>query len=58
MAEPYYTAVSKRRRLAINDEHDAYRWTAPAKISRFSNRVAWLDTVLQSTQPYNDREAG
>ncbi|MFE4833584.1 hypothetical protein ACFRAU_02755 [Arthrobacter sp. NPDC056691] len=34
-----FTAVSKRRRLTINDEHDAYRWTVPAKISRFSNRV-------------------
>ncbi|MDQ0799551.1 NUDIX domain-containing protein [Arthrobacter sp. SLBN-112] len=44
-----YTAVSKRRRLTINEEHDAYRWTIPAKVSRFSNRVPWLDTVLQST---------
>ncbi|WP_142060919.1 NUDIX domain-containing protein [Pseudarthrobacter sp. B4EP4b] len=46
-----YTAVSKWRRLTINDEHDAYRWAAPAKISRFSNRVPWLDIVLDSTLP-------
>jgi ADP-ribose pyrophosphatase YjhB (NUDIX family) len=46
-----YTAFSKRRRLTINDEHDAYRWTIPAKVSRFSNRVPWLDTVLHSTLP-------
>lgn len=46
-----YTAVSVRRRLTINDEHDAYRWTAPSKISRFFNRVPWLDTVLQGTLP-------
>jgi hypothetical protein len=46
-----FTAVSKRRRLIINDEHDAYRWTVPSKISRFSNRVPWLDTVLRGTLP-------
>lgn len=46
-----YTAVTTRRRLTINDEHDAYRWTVPAKISRFSNRVPWLDIVLQCTLP-------
>ena len=43
-----FTATSLRRRLTINDEHDAYRWTVPSKISRFSNRVPWLDTVLQA----------
>lgn len=46
-----YTAVTTRRRLTINDEHDAYRWTVPSKISRFSNRVPWLDVVLQGTLP-------
>lgn len=46
-----YTAVTTRRRLTINDEHDAYRWTVPAKISRFSNRVPWLDLILQGTLP-------
>ena len=44
-----YTAVSNRRRLEINHEHAAFRWTIPAKIGRFSNRVPWLDTVLHST---------
>ena len=46
-----FTAVSTRRRLTINDEHDAYRWTVASKISRFSNRVPWLDTVLQVALP-------
>ncbi|WP_395399380.1 NUDIX domain-containing protein [Arthrobacter sp. UC242_113] len=52
-----FTAVSTRRRLVINDEHDAYRWTAPSKISRFSNRVPWLDAVLQGVMPNTDRKA-
>ncbi len=43
-----FRAVSTRRRLTLNDEHDALRWSAPAKISRFSNRVTWLDAVLQA----------
>ncbi|WP_180987475.1 NUDIX domain-containing protein [Arthrobacter sp. AFG20] len=51
-----FTAVSKRRRLVINDEHDTYRWTVPSKISRFSNRVPWLDNVLQGTLPDASRE--
>jgi ADP-ribose pyrophosphatase YjhB (NUDIX family) len=46
-----YTAVTSRRRLTINDEHDAYRWTVPAKISRFSNRVPWLDIILHARLP-------
>ena len=53
-----YTAVSKRRRLTINDEHDAYRWAAPGKIRRFSNRVPWLDTVLGSLMPGAETNAG
>jgi ADP-ribose pyrophosphatase YjhB (NUDIX family) len=43
-----FTAVSTRRRLTLNDEHEAFRWTAPTKISRFSNRVPWLDAVIQA----------
>lgn len=43
-----FTAVSTRRRLTLNDEHDTFRWTMPTKISRFSNRVPWLDAVIQS----------
>lgn len=44
-----FAAASTRRRLTLNDEHDAFRWTMPSKISRFSNRVPWLDAVIQST---------
>lgn len=43
-----FTATTTRRRLTINDEHDAYRWSVPSKISRFSNRVPWLDAVIQA----------
>jgi 8-oxo-dGTP pyrophosphatase MutT (NUDIX family) len=45
-----FTAVTRCRRLTINDEHDAFRWAAPSKISRFSNRVAWLDQVLEAAE--------
>jgi 8-oxo-dGTP pyrophosphatase MutT (NUDIX family) len=44
-----FTALSARRRLQINWEHDAYRWTAPAKVRRFSNQVSWLEAVLLAT---------
>ncbi|MET3812535.1 NUDIX domain-containing protein [Arthrobacter sp. UYEF3] len=53
-----FTAVSSRRRLTLNDEHDGFRWTLPSKISRFSNRVPWLDTVLQAARPDAMTEAG
>jgi 8-oxo-dGTP pyrophosphatase MutT (NUDIX family) len=43
-----FTAVTPRRRLSINDEHDTFRWTAPSKVRRYSNRVAWLDHVLEA----------
>lgn len=56
-----FKAVTTRRRLLINEEHDSYRWTAPAKVSRFSNRVEWLscvlDTVLQPHQARNSPPA-
>lgn len=41
-----FIAVSSRRRLRIDWEHDAYRWTPVGKTKRFANRVSWLDTVL------------
>ncbi|WP_334171889.1 NUDIX domain-containing protein [Sinomonas sp.] len=44
-----FTAVTSRRRLTINWEHDRYRWTPAPKVKRFSNRVAWLDSVLHAT---------
>lgn len=53
LGEPWlvhtYRAVSAQRRLKINWEHDAYRWTKPSKSKRFSNRVSWLDAVLEAT---------
>lgn len=44
-----FRASTSRRRLRINEEHDAYRWAKPAKVRRFSNRVAWLGAVLEAT---------
>ncbi len=44
-----FTAFTSRRRLKINSENDAYRWTSPHKTKRFTNRVAWLDNVLDAT---------
>ncbi|MGM0930494.1 MAG: NUDIX domain-containing protein [Actinomycetota bacterium] len=44
-----FTALTSRRRLRTNWEHDSYRWTAPHKAKRFTNRVAWLDEVLDAT---------
>lgn len=44
-----FTAVTGRRRLNINWEHDSYRWTTASKAKRFTNRVNWLDTVLDAT---------
>ncbi|WP_226758307.1 NUDIX domain-containing protein [Arthrobacter sp. SO3] len=45
-----FTAVTARRKLTINDEHDNFRWAAPSKVRRFSNRVAWLDHVLEAAK--------
>ncbi|MEC3853672.1 NUDIX domain-containing protein [Paenarthrobacter ureafaciens] len=43
-----YVAHTKNRRLRIDWEHDTYRWTSPNKTKRFTNRVPWLDTILQA----------
>lgn len=47
-----FTALTSRRRLTIDWEHDSYRWTAPYKAKRFANRVGWLDNVLAATGHY------
>ena len=44
-----FKAVTTRRRLQLNDEHDTYRWVQPKGVSRFSNRVEWLGSVLDAT---------
>lgn len=44
-----FTAVTATRRLTIDWEHDSYRWTSAPKVKRFSNRVAWVDDVLNAT---------
>lgn len=44
-----FTAVTANRRLTLDWEHEAFRWTVPGKTARFANRVAWLDKVLTAT---------
>lgn len=51
-----FTVVTPRRRLTINDEHDDFRWAAPSKISRFSNRVEWLNEVLTAAERNRRRD--
>lgn len=44
-----YVVRTLRKRLSVNWEHDSYRWIARHKVKRFSNRVPWLDDVLDAT---------
>ncbi|MFE4542305.1 NUDIX domain-containing protein [Arthrobacter sp. NPDC056727] len=44
-----FTAMTSKRRLSLDWEHESFRWTAPEKTARFANRVPWLDTVLAAT---------
>jgi ADP-ribose pyrophosphatase YjhB (NUDIX family) len=44
-----FIAVTNRRRLKLDWEHDSYRWTTASKTRRFANRVTWLDNVLTAT---------
>lgn len=44
-----YTAVTTCRRLRLDWEHDSYRWTTAQRVSRFTNRVSWLEYVLDAT---------
>ncbi|MFS2087731.1 NUDIX domain-containing protein [Paenarthrobacter nicotinovorans] len=53
-----FTAVTSTRRLEIDWEHEAYRWTPPSKVKRFSNRVYWLDQVLEATGFHGQGAAG
>lgn len=53
-----FTAVTSNRRLEIDWEHEAYRWTPPSKVKRFSNRVYWLDQVLEATGFHDQIAAG
>jgi 8-oxo-dGTP pyrophosphatase MutT (NUDIX family) len=43
-----FTAVTDRPRLTLNDEHDGFRWALPSTVKRFSNRVPWLDQVVEA----------
>ncbi len=44
-----YTAVTSKRRLSLDWEHESFRWTTPERTARFVNRVQWLDSVLTAT---------
>jgi ADP-ribose pyrophosphatase YjhB (NUDIX family) len=41
-----YRAATTRRRLVLNEEHDAHRWVQLRSVARFGNRVSWLGDVL------------
>jgi ADP-ribose pyrophosphatase YjhB (NUDIX family) len=41
-----YRAATTRRRLVLNEEHDAHRWVQLRSVVRFGNRVSWLEDVL------------
>lgn len=41
-------AVTTRRRLQINWEHQAYRWTTLRRVGRFDGRVEWLGEVIRA----------
>ncbi len=44
-----FAAETRVRRLNLNWEHDCYRWTQASKLRRFTNRVPWLDLILEAT---------
>jgi ADP-ribose pyrophosphatase YjhB (NUDIX family) len=45
-----FRAVTVRRKLTLNWEHDAYRWTAVRKVARFDGQVDWLRQVIQASK--------
>lgn len=44
-----YRATTTRRRLVLNEEHDAHKWVKPRDVARFGNSVSWLSEVLTAT---------
>ncbi|MEU8867282.1 NUDIX domain-containing protein [Streptomyces umbrinus] len=43
-----FRAATEIRRLQLNYEHDSHRWVKPRALSRFGNRVSWLEDVLHA----------
>lgn len=43
-----FKATTERRRLALNWEHDAYRWVPVTSVPRFDGQVPWLREVLEA----------
>jgi 8-oxo-dGTP pyrophosphatase MutT (NUDIX family) len=43
-----FRAVTHRRRLVLNEEHDAYRWVDVKAVARFGNQVGWLGRALSA----------
>lgn len=43
-----FRAVTQQRRLIMNWEHDAYRWTTRRGVCRFDGQVAWLPQVIEA----------
>jgi ADP-ribose pyrophosphatase YjhB (NUDIX family) len=48
-----FRAVTTRRRLVLNEEHDAYKWVDVRAVPRFANQVGWLATVLAAAKVSN-----
>lgn len=44
-----YVAETDVRRLTLNWENDSYRWAPARHWRRFTNRVPWLDLVIDAT---------
>jgi 8-oxo-dGTP pyrophosphatase MutT (NUDIX family) len=45
-----FSAATSQRRLALNWEHESYRWVRPSAVSRFCGRVPWLTDVLRAVE--------
>jgi len=53
-----FRAVTRRRRLTLDCEHDAQRWVQPSAVRRFGNRVSWLDDVVAASVMAPRRTSG
>jgi ADP-ribose pyrophosphatase YjhB (NUDIX family) len=45
-----FRAVTTRRRLVLNEEHDAYKWVDVRAVPRFANQVGWLAMALAAAR--------
>lgn len=43
-----FSAITEKKRLNLNWEHDCYRWVRPSAVRGFDGQVLWLSTVLDA----------